>query len=219
MVHGAYAAALVAAPAGVGLWAANFVYDRGVSQYVSRKIGHFAGGASFIVATVLFTSPYIPIAISSVFALVFFAARRYKPRMFRGVGGSARRSIAEVWFALVAVPVFATGWLLGGRPELSLTCLLFMAWGDGASGLTRFFVYRRAVKGVWGSAAMFGTCFAISKFLIEPLLVGAAVSLVAVGTEWACGDVGVVRWADDNWAVPLASLGASLLLLAAAGKL
>jgi hypothetical protein len=30
-----------------GLWISNIVYDRGVPNYISRKIGHGAGGFAF----------------------------------------------------------------------------------------------------------------------------------------------------------------------------
>ena len=42
-----------------GLWLANIVYDAGVPQYVSRKIGHGAGGVAFLIASML-SIPCLP---------------------------------------------------------------------------------------------------------------------------------------------------------------
>jgi dolichol kinase len=70
--------------------------------------------------------------------------------------------MAEVWFAWIAVPVFAIGWLWLDQPFVTISCLLFMAWGDCVTGLIRAQVYGRPVKGLWGSAAMLIVCLGIS---------------------------------------------------------
>jgi hypothetical protein len=62
-------------------------------------------------------------------------------------------------------------------------------------------------------------CLAISWAFIQPFWIGAVASAVAVGVEWAFGECGVVKWGDDNWAVPLSSLGVILLLLWLTGNL
>jgi dolichol kinase len=127
--------------------------------------------------------------------------------------------MAEVWFALVAVPVFAVGWLWLNRPFVAVACLLFMAWGDCVTGLIRFKVYGRPVKGLWGSLAMLFVCLAISWAFLKPFWIGAIGSVVAVVTEWAFGDVGIIKWADDNWAIPIISSAGILGLLAITGTL
>jgi hypothetical protein len=66
---------------------------------------------------------------------------------------------------------------------------------------------------------MLGVCLVIAWAFIKPFWIGAVAAAVAVGTEWACGECGVVRWADDNWTVPLSSLGVILGLLALTGNL
>ena len=39
---------LIAGVVLVGLWISNIVYDSGVQHYISRKIGHSAGGVAFL---------------------------------------------------------------------------------------------------------------------------------------------------------------------------
>jgi phytol kinase len=211
---------LVAGAVLVGLWISNIVYDRGVPNYISRKIGHAAGGVAFLVSFVL-SSAWWAIIVSAFFAVVLLTARLIRPTLIRGVGGSGRSSkvLAEVWFPLIAVPVFGVGWLWLHHPGAAVASLLFMAWGDGVTGLVRSQVYHRAVKGLWGSLAMLITCLVIAWVFITPFWIGLAASLAAVATEWAFGDQGIFKWADDNWAIPAVSLAVLLGLMAMAGNL
>ncbi len=214
-------AVLVVGAVLVGLWLSNTLYDLKVPHYLSRKIGHAAGGLGFLVMVFAFHSAFWPIILTFSFGLLLWLARFRRPATFRGVGGSGRspQVMAEVWFAWIAVPVFGIGWLWLDQPFLSVACLLFMAWGDCVTGLVRADVYKRPVKGLWGSLAMLVVCLAISWALIKPFWIGAAGSVVATLTEWAFGDVGLIKWADDNWAVPVISLAAVLGAAAVSGNL
>lgn len=191
----------------LGLWISNIVYDRGLPQYVSRKIGHVAGGICFLTS-LLFSASGWPILIAAGFGIMLLTLRLLKPKMIRGVGGTGRntRVFAEVWFPWVAVPVFLVLWSWLNRPKLAVAGLLFMAWGDGVTGLVRSLIYKRPVKGLWGSLAMLGVCLGISWFLIVPFWIGIVVSVIAVIVEWAFGDNGRFKWADDNWAIPAVSM-------------
>ena len=211
---------LVAGTVLIGLWLSNIIYDYGVPQYVSRKIGHFAGGLAFLASAVLSTA-WWPIIVSAAFGTLLLAARLVSPRMTRGVGGSGRNStiMAEIWFPVVAVPVFVISWLWLKQPMAAVASLLFMAWGDGVTGLVRGQVYHRPVKGPWGSLAMLVVCLAISWVFITPFWIGVIASGVAVVAEWSFGDYGIVRWGDDNWAIPVFSLATILGLMALVGKL
>jgi hypothetical protein len=66
---------------------------------------------------------------------------------------------------------------------------------------------------------MFIVCLVISWVFINPFWIGLVASLVATATEYFFGDNGIVKWADDNWAIPLLSMGTILGLLAANGRL
>ncbi len=192
----------------VGLWISNILYDLKVPHYISRKVGHSAGGLAYLASVFLFTSAWWPMILSFLFGLILWIARTRRPRTFRGVGGSGRssHSMSEVWFAWIAVPVFAVGWLWLNQPFIAVSCMLFMAWGDCVTGLVRSEIYRRPVKGLWGSLAMLLVCLAISWAFVKPFWLGAVVSVVATITEWSFGDVGLIKWADDNWAIPVVSL-------------
>ena len=42
---------------------------------------------------------------------------------------------------------------------------LFLAWGDGFTGLVRNFIYGKRNKGIWGNAAMFAVCMTLAYFM------------------------------------------------------
>jgi phytol kinase len=204
----------------VGLLISNIVYDHGVPNYVSRKIGHGAGGFAFLVSFFFSTSGW-PIVVASGFGVLLLVARLVKPEILRGVGGTGRSDMvmAEVWFPWIAVPVFIISWLWLNKPAVSVTSLLFMAWGDGITGLIRSLVYHRAVKGLRGSLAMLGVCLVIAGVFIRPFWIGVVASVVAVITERTFGEYGFFKWGDDNWAIPLTSMATILGLMALIGIL
>jgi dolichol kinase len=127
--------------------------------------------------------------------------------------------MAEVWFPLAAIPLIALGWIWLDRPIETVVCILFMAWGDCVTGLVRSQVYRKAVKGLWGTAAMAVTCVIIAWAFIHPFWIGLAAAGVATVTEYACGDVGIIRMLDDNLAIPFTSFAALFGLLALTGRI
>lgn len=205
----------------VGLWISNILFDLKVPQYTSRKIGHAAGGLGFLACGLLYSSGWWVLILAISFTAMLWGARCIKPETFRGVGGTGRpmEVMAEVWFPLAAIPVIGVGWIWLDRPLVAISCLLFMAWGDCVTGIVRSQIYHRAVKGLWGSGAMFLTCLVIAWCFIEPLWVGVITVLIATITEWACGDVGVIKWADDNWAIPVVSCTTVFGILALIGGL
>jgi len=220
MIHQFPLAILSVAVALTGLLISNVFYDRGTPNYVSRKIGHLAGGIAFLIAF-FFSGPGWPIIIATGFGILLLIARLVKPGIIRGVGGTGRSNkiMAELWFPWVAVPVFIICWLWLDKPAVSVACLLFMAWGDGITGFVRSIVYHKAVKGWWGSLAMLCVCLIISAFFIRPFWIGVTASVVAVVTEQSFGEYGIFNWGDDNWAIPVISMITILGLMAITGLL
>lgn len=205
----------------VGLYMSNILFDLNVPHYTSRKIGHAAGGLGFLLCALLFSSGWWPLILATIFVVMLGGARLVKPETFRGVGGTGRPQevMAEVWFPLASIPVIGIGWIWLDKPLVAISCLLFMAWGDCVTGIVRSQVYGRAVKGFWGSVAMFITCLIIAWCFIEPFWAGAVTAVVATITEWACGDVGVIKWVDDNLMIPLTSCATVFGILALIGAL
>ena len=210
---------LIAGAGMVGLLISNVLFDLKVPHYISRKIGHSAGGLGFLLCALLFSSGWWPLIIATVFAIMLGGARYIRPQTFRGVGGAGRPQevMAEVWFPLASLPVIGVGWLWLDKPLVAISCLLFMAWGDMITGIVRSQVYGRPVKGLWGSVAMLATCLVIAGAFIQPFWVGVVAALVATITEWACGDVGIIKCLDDNLMIPLTSCATVFGILALIG--
>jgi len=189
----------------VGLYVSNILYDLKVPQYISRKIGHAAGGLGFLLCALLFTSGWWIFGITAAFFILLFGARFIKPDTFRGVGGTgrAKQAFSEVYFPAVALPIIAIGWIWLDKPIIAVACLLFMAWGDMVTGIVRSQIYKKAVKGLWGSGAMLVACLIIAWAFIKPIQLGILMAVGATITEYICGDVGILKWADDNWAIPI----------------
>jgi len=188
----------------VGLYLANLAYDAGLPQYESRKIGHAIGGWVFLVAVLLFASPWWPIITAGAFTLLLAGARLVKPSTFRGVGGSARaHAWAELWFPGAAAISLGIGWGWLGEPWLALTPILFMAWGDCVTGLIRSSRYGREVKGNWGSVGMLGLCLMIA-YLFTPYWIAVAGAGVATAAE-RFTPLSRGFW-DDNWTIIASSL-------------
>jgi len=205
----------------VGLYISNILYDHKVPHYISRKIGHAAGGLGFLACAFLFSSGWWPLILASGFVLLLWGARLVRPHTFRGVGGTGRptNAMAEVWFPLSALPLIAIGWIWLDRPIETIVCLLFMAWGDCVTGLVRSQFYHQAVKGAWGTLAMFITCVIIAWAFIHPFWIGLVAAAAATVTEFVSGDVGFIKKLDDNLAIPLVSFAILFGLLGLTGRL
>ncbi len=208
---------LIAGVVLAGLWISNILFDLKVPHYISRKISHIAGGVGFLLFVLLFEEPWWPIIVSGLFVLLMGGARLLKPSTFRGTGGGGR--LAELWYPISGVLVFLVGWVWLNQPMLSIICFLAMAWGDSATSLVRYKVYGKAVKGFWGSVAMFITCLIIAWAFVHPFWLGAVVALTATIAEWACGDVGVIKAVDDNIGIPIVSLATLFGILTLIGGL
>lgn len=195
---------LIAGAVLVGLYLANYFYDKGVEQYISRKVGHGVGGMGFLLLALIFSEPWWPLVIAGGFCLLLGGARFLKPQAFRGVGGTARQhAFAEVYFPVAGVISLGVGWAWLGNPWLAVVPCLFMAWGDMLTGLVRSRVYKREVKGNWGSVAMIVVCLLVAYFF-KPYWIGAIGAVVATLAE-RFTSISRGIW-DDNWTIVLSSL-------------
>ena len=189
----------------VGLWISNIFYDYHIPQYLSRKIGHLAGGTALLLCALLFNSWLWPLILSVGFAALLLGARFIKGDLFRGVGGTGRQmAFAEVWFPAAAVVSIVVGWVWLGDRWMGILPTLFMAFGDAVTGLTRSVIYNREFKGNMGSVAMLGACLLLAWVFYQPFWIGAIGAAVATLVErFTPMSKG---WVDDNYTIVLSSL-------------
>lgn len=198
-----------------GLLLSNMAFDRRIAHYLSRKVGHFFGGIAYLLCYLVYDSGVYPLILSSLFAAVLLLANLRRPDTFRGVGGSGRptKAISEAAFPLAAIPTILIGWIIMDQAAVVTASLLFMAWGDCVTGLVRAAIYGKAIKGWQGSAMMWLVCGFVGTILLDPAWVGLVGATVGTIVEKLCGDVGKIRWLDDNFAIPVASAAVMLPLV------
>lgn len=195
-------AVLITGAALIGLYIANLLYDYRVPQYISRKLGHLGGCVAFLLCPFLFENFWWPLTLTVGFTALLLYARVFRPKMFRGVGGSGRpQALAEIYFPATGIVVIGLCWGLLDQPWLAIVPLTFMGAGDAITGLIRSKVYGREVKGNWGSLGMLITCLTLAYF-VTPYWIGAAGAFVAVLAERFTK---TTRYVDDNLTIPLAS--------------
>lgn len=197
-------ALLVSGAALIGLYMSNYFYDKGCEQYVSRKAAHGVAGMGFLLCALLFSSVWWPLIMTLGFVVMLVAARVVRPSTFRGVGGSARQqAFAEVFLPGSAAVAIVVGWLWLGNRWLALVPILYVCFGDMVTGLVRSRLYKREMKGDWGSLAMLLVCLLVAYFY-SPYWIAAAGAMAATLAErFTPPSHG---WWDDNWSIVFAGL-------------
>ena len=187
----------------LGLYLANLFYDYQVPQYISRKVGHLGGAVAFLLCPLLFSSYEWPLILTTVFTFLLLYARLRVPWMFRGVGGSGRPdALAEIHFPATGILLIGVVWGTLDMPWVAIVPLVFMGAGDAVTGLIRSAVYKREVKGNWGSVGMLVTCALVAVCFIEPMWIGLVGAVVATLAEKFTV---TSRFVDDNLTIPLLS--------------
>lgn len=167
--------------------------------YVARKVIHIlTGGVAAFLAPYIFESPAIPlIGGLGMFALTYLPRLSGKKFDWFQVEGNW----GEVWFCLTWTAVVCGLWYLD--LNAGIASALFMAVGDGVTGIVRNKVYGKWSKGVAGSLAMLFISLPIGWYYkgVSGILASVIATLVE---KWK--DV------DDNITVPLVSALVMVLL-------
>jgi dolichol kinase len=201
----AWGAALTAWVAFVTLKLSKWVAEK-TSIYVARKVIHIlAGGVVAVLAPFVFSSPLIVIVMSYVLTAFLIAQRLRKKEMgwFMEKGSSG-----EVYFTFSYGTVLALMWAL--EPNywttkdvyIPLIPIYFMSFGDGVTGIIRNYVYKRRVKGLWGSLGMLAVCVPIGYYYFG--LIGIIAGILATALELS-------NVIDDNLAVTFGTFAYLLL--------
>lgn len=195
-------ALLIAGSALLGMFIANILYDAKIPQYLSRKMGHLGGAVAFLLCPFLFSSFWWPFILTILFTAMLGYARWMRPDTFRGVGGSGRpHALAEIHYPATGIVLIGVLWGVFDKSWLAIVPLLFMGAGDAITGIVRSQIYRKEVKGAWGSVAMLITCLLLAYF-IHPYYIGAIGAVVATLAERFTK---TTQYFDDNATIPLTS--------------
>jgi len=179
-------------------WLYKFVLKRGWDPkrgtYLGRKFVHIFGAG--IVAVLLpfeFHEPYFPFAFAMLLALLTFTLHR-TGRVLYWFQDPANYS--ETYFALTWGAAVLLTWFLDKTFLLAVVPTLFMAWGDGVTGVVRNLMYKKRTKAWEGSVAMLLVCIPVGALMGVAGVIAGALSTAVERLE------GI----DDNISIPIVSL-------------
>ena len=182
-------------------WAYSFAkkYKDIPAAYVGRKIVHLFGGGITALLIPIFYEGYYSLITISAFGLAIYSLFRRKYGLMYWFQIEENRY--EVHFALAYGIILSIGIMLGDL-WIGLIPILFMSFGDSATGLIRAVTQKRHVKSWEGSVAMFLICSIIGFAILG--IYGIIVGLIATIVE-------KIPKIDDNVTVPIVT--ASLIFL------
>jgi len=135
----------------------RMMVDRGVEDiravYYNRKIVHmFAGGVGSLCVPFLFTDYWYPMVCGIILTIFTFIAHISGRRMY---WFQTEQNQNDVKFSLMWWASITVIWALVGDPWLAIIPSLFMAFGDGVTGVVRNLVVRKRSKSPIGNVFMF----------------------------------------------------------------
>ena len=186
-----------------------------VAIYYSRKVIHIlAGGIVALVIALypIFSTPILPFLLGLVLALLTYLPHKTGKLMYWFQDPD---NIYEVDFCIMWAIFITLGWFAGRQlgynsPFLFGTLpLLFMAVGDGVTGIVRNALFKRRIKHWSGNLAM----FVVSTLMAVILGFGLSGVLSALAASFIerVEYIGRIRL-DDNITVPIVSFTVLYLL-------
>ncbi len=175
--------------------------SRKVSQrfgtYMARKTIHLlSAGVSILLAPFVFSNWQMPLLLGSL--MVAFTVFGHVKRPFRWFQIS--HNFADIYFTVACTVLLVVFWFYDARwVWVGVLSALFLAWGDGLTGIVRKIVYKKRNKGIWGSIAMLLVCMILSFFMNGHVgyagLIGAVFASIVEKFERI----------DDNISIPFGS--------------
>ena len=183
-------------------WLYNYVVSRGWEPkrgtYLGRKFVHiFGAGLVAVLLPFEFHEPYFPFGFAMLLAILTYTLHRTNRVMYWFQDPA---NYSETYFALTWGAAVMLTWLVDKSFLLAVVPTLFMAWGDGVTGVVRNVIYKKRTKAWEGSLAMLLVCIPVGALMgMAGVVAGVASTLVE-------------RWGkvDDNISIPLVSLGVLL---------
>jgi len=161
----------------LGLWAAIVVFgikpfyhylrkqgsEHMVAVYYNRKVAHMlAGGVPIIASPMVFDNP-IWVLIGGVLGSIALAATHILDRRLWWM--QTEQNMNDATFALMlGLSVFVI-WEYSNDPWLAILPSLFMAFGDGVTGIIRNKMFKRRTKSAWGNVGMAALCIPLGYII------------------------------------------------------
>ena len=161
----------------LGLWAAIVVFgikpfyhylrkqgsEHMVAVYYNRKVAHMlAGGVPIIASPMVFDNP-IWVLIGGVLGSIALAATHILDRRLWWM--QTEQNMNDATFALMlGLPVFVI-WEYSDEPWFAILPSLFIAFGDGVTGIIRNKMFKKRTKSAWGNVGMAALCIPLGYII------------------------------------------------------
>lgn len=168
--------------------------DEKFGKYVARKAIHIlSAGVSVLLARVIFSDWLVPLVVGLFMVGYTVVGHFRKLRSWFQI----RRNYADIYFAVACTALLVIFW--NYNVWIGVLSALFLAWGDGLTGIVRNFVYGKRNKGLWGTAAMFAVCMALAYAM------NGRVGYVAFVAGAFASVAEKFEQIDDNITIPIGS--------------
>ena len=190
----------------------SYLVNRGcenmVAVYYNRKVAHMlAGGVPIILCPIVFSNPIWPLIGGLGGAAILYAAHFTERRLW---WMQTEQNMNDATFALMlGLSVFAL-WHYSEQPWLAILPSLYMAFGDGVTGIIRNKMFARRTKSAWGNLGMAILCIPLGWFvgkMVTPAIPVWGVISAVVASIVERYEFGPI---DDNILIVIAS---SIVLL------
>lgn len=176
----------------------HFALKRGRSTnssiYFSRKVIHFlAGGLTAMLLPFVAHEPFLPAITAFALALMTYLPHKINRRMY---WFQDPENIYDVDFTLSWGLIIFFTWYIDRSFWLGVIPVLFMAFGDGITGIIRNLKYNRRTKAWEGTLGMLVLC----------MIIGAKMGFAGIFAGILCSLVERVENLDDNVTVPAVGL-------------
>lgn len=181
----------------------EFAKSKGRSEhsavYFSRKVIHFlAGGLTAVLLPFIAHEPFLPAVLAFGFALMTFIPHKINKLMY---WFQDKSNLYEVDFTIVWGLIILFTWYIDKSFWLGVIPVLFMAWGDGITGVIRNLKYNYRTKAWEGTIGM----------IVLDVLIGAKLGYAGIVAAILSAFVERIESIDDNVSVPLLSLAILLV--------
>ena len=164
------------------------------SIYFSRKAIHFlAGGITAMLLPFIAHEPVVPAVTAFLLALITYFPHKFNRRMY---WFQDPENLYDVHFTLSWGFIIFFTWFIDRSFWLGVIPVLFMAYGDGITGVIRNLKYKKRTKAWEGTLGMLIIC----------IIIGAKMGLIGVLAGIVCSLVERIEGIDDNITVPVAGL-------------
>lgn len=138
-------------------------FESKVAIYYNRKIVHMAaGGVVALLVPYLFVSPVSPLIVGLLLSLLTYIPHRTGKRLYWLQTTDNKN---DVKFTLMwGLSIFLI-WLLLKDPFLAIIPAVFMAFGDGVTGVARNAFFKRRTKSWIGNLFMVLVCIPLGYWL------------------------------------------------------